>query len=98
MIGRILINKDQHYYVEGKRELAQVLNNFSMNKLTPESVREILHSAIKYTINFDLLLPNYDTFKEVTVHDIMQMEDSIYTLTTAKRLGFKFEPDTNNKK
>ena len=98
MIGRILINKDQHYYVEGKRELAQVLNNFSMNKLTPESVREILHSAIKYTINFDLLLPNYDTFKEVTVHDIMQMEDSIYTLTTAKRLGFKFEQDVNNKK
>ena len=98
LIGRILINKEKHYYVEGKRELAQVLNNFSANKLTPEAVKEIIHSAIRYTINFDLLLPNYDTFKEISVRDIMQMEDSIYTLTTAKRLGFRFEQDIDEEK
>ncbi len=98
MIGRILINKEGHYYVEGKREIAQVLNDFTSNKLTPEAVREILYSAIQYAVNFDLLLPGYDKFKEITAHDILQMEDSIITFTTAKRLGFRFEPDVNEKK
>jgi hypothetical protein len=93
MIGRILLNKEGHYFVEGKRELAQILNNFSANKITPESARDILHSAIRYTVNFDLLLPDYNNCKEISVHDIMRMEDSMVTVTTAKRLGFRFEKD-----
>ncbi|MDL2309214.1 hypothetical protein LJC68_10160 [Bacteroidales bacterium OttesenSCG-928-B11] len=93
MIGRILINKEKHYFVEGKRELAQILNNFSTNKMDAESAKEILHSAIKYTVNFDLLLPDYNTTKEISVQDIMRMEDSMITVATAKRLGFRFEKD-----
>lgn len=93
MIGRILINKDRHYFVEGKRELAQILNNFSVNKMEADSAKEILHSAIRYTVNFDLLLPDYNTFKEISVQDMLRFEDSLITVTTAKRLGFKFEKD-----
>lgn len=97
MIGRILINKEGHYYVEGKRELAQVLNNFTTNTIDADAVKNILYSAIKYAINFDLLLPSYDTHKEISARDVIQMEDSIITFTTAKRLGFRFEPDAKLK-
>jgi len=96
MIGRVLINKEKHYYIEGKRELAQILNNFSTNKFTEETATEILHSAIKYTINFDLLLPDYDVIKVISVNDMMQMENQIMTIPTAKRLGFRFERDKDN--
>ena len=95
MIGRILINKEQHYFVEGKRELAQILNNFSENKFSPEIARKVLHSAIEYTINFDLLLPNYELTKEISVDNILQIEDQGMTIKTAKRLGFRFERDKN---
>lgn len=95
MIGRILINKDQHYFVEGKRELAQILNNFSSNKFSPEIAKQVLHSAIEYTLNFDLLLPNYEMTKEISVDNILQIEDQGMTIKTAKRLGFKFERDKN---
>lgn len=95
MIGRILINKEGHYYVEGKRELAQVLNNFSDNKITRESVNEILRSAITYTINFDLLVPNYEETKIISVNDMLQIEDQNMLLITGKRLGFRFEQDKN---
>lgn len=95
MIGRILINKDQHYFVEGKRELAQILNNFSSNKFSPEIAKQVLHSAIEYTLNFDLLLPNYEMTKEISVDNILQIEDQGMTIKTAKRLGFRFERDKN---
>lgn len=95
MIGRIMINKEGHYYVEGKRELAQVLNNFSDNKISREAVNEILHSAIKYTINFDLLVPDYEETKVISVNDMQQIEDQNMLLVTGKRLGFRFEQDKN---
>ena len=93
MIGRIFINKDKHFYVEGKRELATVLNNFNSKELDRDAVMDILHSAIKYTINFDLLVPEYSHLLEISVNDILQIEDQNMILKTGKRLGFRFEPD-----
>ena len=95
MIGRIFINKDKHYYIEGKRELAQVINNFSSNEISADSVKEILNSAIRYTLNFDLLVPNYEDMKIITVNDILQLEEQTNLLKTGKRLGFRFEQDKN---
>lgn len=93
MIGRIFINKDKHFFVEGKRELSQVLNNFNNKELDKDSVTEILQSAIEYTINFDLLVPEYEKLMVISVDDIMQIEDQNMILKTGKRLGFRFEPD-----
>ena len=93
MIGRIFINKDKHFYVEGKRELADVLNNFNSKEIDRDSVMDILQSAIKYTINFDLLVPEYSHLLEISVNDILQIEDQHMILKTGKRLGFRFEPD-----
>ena len=95
MIGRIFINKEGHYYIEGKRELAQVINNFSSNEISAEAVKEILSSAIRYTLNFDLLVPNYEDMKIITVNDILQLEEQTNLLRTGKRLGFRFEQDKN---
>lgn len=95
MIGRIFVNKDKHYYVEGKRELAAVLNNFNTKELNKEAVVEILQSAIQYTVNFDLLVPDYSKLIEISVNDILEIEDQNMILKTAKRLGFRFEPDKN---
>lgn len=95
MIGRIFINKDKHFYVEGKRELAKVLNNFNNRELDKQSVEEILMSAIQYTINFDLLVPEYSNLVEISVNDILQIEDQNMILKTGKRLGFRFEQDKN---
>ena len=95
MIGRIFINKDKHFYVEGKRELASVLNNFNSKELDRDAVMDILQSAIKYTINFDLLVPEYSHLLEISVNDILQIEDQNMILKTGKRLGFRFEPDKN---
>ncbi len=94
MIGRILINKDGHYFVEGKKEISQILNNFTQNEFSKETALEIMTLAIKYTLNFDLLLPDFNMFKEINVSDILYLKEQVMTLKTAKRLGFRFEKDT----
>lgn len=92
LIGRVFINKDMHYFIEGKREIGLLYNNFNTAEMSKKAAREIVESAIRYTINFDLLTPPFDTVKEISVFDIQSTLDNI-SLKTAKRLGFKFQAD-----
>ncbi len=94
LIGRVFINKDKHYFIEGKRELGMLFNNFNTSLITPESVQSILESAIEYTTNFDLLTPPYDEIKVVSV-GMMRYDFDKKSIVTAKRLGFRFQADTD---
>ncbi|MBK6964010.1 MAG: hypothetical protein IPH20_08680 [Bacteroidales bacterium] len=92
MIGRVFINKDMHYFIEGKREIGMLYYNFATSEVTKEAIRAIIDSAIRYTINFDLLTPPYEDVKQVSVYD-MQSSLENQKIPTGKRLGFRFQAD-----
>lgn len=92
MIGRVFINKEQNYFVEGKRELGMLYPNFGSRKLDKKGVYELVASAIRYTLNFDLLTPPYESQVQVSLGEMRSMMESL-TLKTGKRLGFRFQAD-----
>ncbi|HPG33676.1 MAG: hypothetical protein H6541_12125 [Lentimicrobiaceae bacterium] len=92
MIGRVFINKDLHYFIEGKREIGLLFNNFASSVLTKESATQIIESSIAYTVNFDLLTPPYEEVKQVSVYEMQTSLDNM-KLPTGKRLGFRFQGD-----
>lgn len=92
LIGRIFINKDKCYFIEGKREVGLLYNNFGKEIFDEAAAKKLVESAILYAINFDLLTPPFDSVKEISLEEIKSMVDS-YTLKTGKRLGFKFQAD-----
>lgn len=97
LIGRIFINKDNHYFIEGKRELGQIYNNFDKSVFDAEAASNIVKSAMLYTIHFDLLSPPYDEVKMVTVAAIKNAVESM-KIVTGKRLGFRFQADSTDVK
>jgi hypothetical protein len=92
MIGRVFINKDLHYFIEGKREIGMLYYNFATSEVTKNAIREIIESAIRYTVNFDLLTPPYEEVKLVSVLDMQSSLDN-QKIPTGKRLGFRFQAD-----
>lgn len=94
MIGRVFVNVEKHYFIEGKRELGMLFNNFNTSLISNESVQSIVESAIEYTTNFDLLTPPYDEVKLVSVGEMRTNFDK-KSLITGKRLGFNFQADTD---
>ncbi len=92
LIGRIFINKDRHYFIEGKREIGFLYQNFGIANMDDDAARKIIQSSIKYTLNFDLLTPPYDQVKILSVHEIQTTIDNT-KIKTGKRLGFKFQAD-----
>ena len=92
LIARIFINKDDYFFVEGKRQLGFLYNNFGAAKINNDTLKSIIQSAILYSLDFDLLVPPYDAVKIVSV---AQMNKKIETsrIQTGKRLGFLFNSD-----
>lgn len=95
LIGRVFINKDCHYFIEGKREIGLLYKSFDAAKMNKEAAKSIITSAIKYTLNFDLLTPPYEEVKLLTVHQIQTTLDNM-KIRTGKRLGFKFQADQDD--
>ena len=95
LVARFFLNKDYHYFVEGKRQLGFLYNNFINDTINNEKIRAIIESSILYSMDFDLLTPPYDQMKEVSVHEIIQVTNAM-KLKTGKRLGFKFQADSDS--
>ena len=92
LIGRIFINREKCYFVEGKRQTLVRPMNFGQEKITREALIAIMETAIHYAINFDLLVPSYEDNKRVTVDQFnSKMDNSKFT--TGKRLGYEFNVD-----
>ena len=92
LIGRIFVNKEDHFMVQGKRQLGYLYNDFIHAKLDRDTLKNIVQSSILYTLNFDLLMPPYQHVQEVSVGEIETTSDQL-RIKTAKRLGFKFSYD-----
>jgi hypothetical protein len=92
LIARIFVNKDLNYFVEGKRQMGYWCNNFGVSTIDNETLRDVIYSAIQYSLEFDLLVPPYDDVKIATVAQINSKIESS-KLRTGKRLGFTFNSD-----
>jgi len=92
LIARIFVNRENHFFVEGKRQSSELVKDFGNDELTKEYLKEIIDTSVKYAIDFDLLVPPYDQVKIATVEQ-MQAEINHSRIQTGKRLGFKFNSD-----
>ncbi|MEE4116935.1 MAG: hypothetical protein V2I37_12240 [Marinilabiliaceae bacterium] len=92
LIGRIFINREKQYFVEGKRQLGMLFSNYGNEELSREAIKRIVYTAMQYTLEFDLLVPPYDNVKIVSVG---QLETKIQysKAATGKRVGFQFNSD-----
>lgn len=94
LIARIFVNNESHYFVEGKRQLGFLYNDFQNSVIDRRAVESIVESAIMYSLDFDPLTPPYDNVKEVKVSEVKEIEN-LSSLTTGKRLGFRFQADND---
>jgi len=92
LVGRIFINKDMHYFVEGKRQMASMYKDFGTSLIDKNALKIVVESSLQYSLEFDLLVPPYDNVKIISVEMVQEKNNSALQ-QTGKRLGFKFNSD-----
>ncbi|MFM2207582.1 MAG: hypothetical protein RL213_1557 [Bacteroidota bacterium] len=93
LIARLFVNKDNHYFVEGQRQLGFLYNDFGNAVLDKEAIRKVVESTILYSLDFDSFTPPYEKIQVISVGEVQ--ETSLQAkIATGKRLGFRFQADT----
>lgn len=92
LIGRLFINREGCYFVEGKRQSALRAASFGTAELDRNALQQIIESAFSYALDFDLLVPPYEANKRVTVDQFNTKLDNS-KFVTGKRLDYNFETD-----
>ncbi|MCL2561560.1 MAG: hypothetical protein FWE10_04490 [Rikenellaceae bacterium] len=92
LIGRLFVNHDMRYCVEGKRQANLRHDCFGSRRIDREALLGIVETAILYSLDFHLLVPPYDNVKLVTVEQ-MNTKFEHTKLHTGKRMGYKFNVD-----
>ena len=92
LIGRIFINREKMFFVEGKRQTLVRAMSFGKEVISRENLVTVLETAIHYALNFDLLTPPYEANTRVTVEQFnTKMDNSKFI--TGKRLDYDFNVD-----
>lgn len=92
LIGRIFINRERCYFVEGKGQRSMRADRFGSDEIDREALIAVLEAAIDFALHFDLLTPPYEENKRVTVDQFnTRMDNSKFV--TGKRIGYDFEVD-----
>lgn len=90
LIGRLFVNRQTQYFVEGKIGRKIGASHFGKAQLDLEHLRSILESAIHYSLGFDLFVPPYETSKIVTVEQFNTKTENS-KVQTGKLLGFEYD-------
>ncbi|MBP8822109.1 MAG: hypothetical protein KBH07_00530 [Flavobacteriales bacterium] len=93
LVARLFINKEGHFFLQGKKQLGFLYNDLPASVMDRSRMQQVLASVLLYVLDFDLLAPPYDQVSQVSVEEMKQLEANSM-VSTGKRLGFRFQADT----
>lgn len=97
LIGRVFINVDGHFMVEGKGQLGFLFKDFKDRVFDEKAMREVAEVAARHAIEFDLHTPPFEKVQHVNVLQIKTLS-SAQEMKTGKRLGFRFKSELEGNK
>lgn len=88
LIGRIFVNKNLELFVEGRGQLDFLFKRPQENPISDQILKHIIQCSFSFALDFDLIMPDYESMEEVSLHQILAISNELQ-LKTSKRLGFK---------
>lgn len=85
LLARMFLNKDDHFYIEGVRQLHFLHPDVSQNVLTDEILRNFIESTMLASLEEDSEMPNFEKERVISV----QQKLSKTMLGNIQKVGFK---------
>jgi hypothetical protein len=86
LLGRLLINIDSHYFLEGVQQLELPDHDMSASTVTAESLRLFVESAMIAAINNDLIAPPLPEIQRISVKQKFENQQ----VSRGSKVGFSF--------
>ena len=90
LIGRLFINDENRYFVEGKGPCTVSAERFGSSEIGRETLIGLLEETLAYALEFDPYMPAAAENRRVTVDQFnTKMDNSKFV--TGKRIGYDFD-------
>lgn len=86
LVGRLLVNIDNHYFLEGVQQLELPDNDMSDNLITPSGMRLFVESAMIAAVNNDLVAPLLPEIQKISVKQKLENQQ----VSRGSKVGFSF--------
>ena len=89
LVGRLLVNIESRYFLEGVQQLELPNNDMSDNLVTPAAMRLFVESAMIAAVNNDLIAPLLPEIKKITV----KQKNENQQVSRGSKVGFSFSSE-----
>ncbi len=86
LLGRLLINIENHFYLEGVDQLDLKYQDIAKNKLSEEAVNLMVESAMIASVNNDLIAQDLEDIRKITVKQKLDNQQ----VSRTQKVGFNF--------
>jgi len=86
LLGRLLINIDSHYFLEGVEQLKLPGNDMSASLISAEALRLFVESAMIAAVNNDLIAPPLPEIQRISVKQKLENQQ----VSRGSKVGFNF--------
>ncbi len=86
LLARLLINFENHFYLEGVTQLDLEYTDISKNIIDEKALRLFIESTMIASVNNDLMAPDIEDIKKITVKQKMENQQ----VSRGQKLGFSF--------
>jgi hypothetical protein len=86
LVGRLLVNIENHYFLEGVQQLELPDNDMSDNRITPNAMRLFVESAMIAAVNNDLVAPLLPEIQKISVKQKLENQQ----VSRGSKVGFSF--------
>lgn len=92
LVARLFIDRQKHFFMEGKKQLGLVHNNPGDEAFTESAARNVAEIIIAHCLDFDIITPPFDQVRIISVQELIEKSLSS-VVSTGKRLGFRLQSD-----
>ena len=91
LLARLLVNYENHFYLEGVTQLDLPFTDIATNVIDEEVLRLFIESAMVASVNNDLMAPDIEDIRRITVKQKMDNQQ----VSRGQKLGFSFSFEQN---
>lgn len=91
LVARIFVNNEGHFFIDGRRPLGFLYNDFEHLIMNEQHINNIVEEAILFCMNFDLMVPPFEQVSIISVEQQTLASFSSGFHTTKQALGFQFK-------
>jgi hypothetical protein len=87
LVARLFVNKEGHFFVEGKRRIGVLFNNFSEDVISVEKLNRWVEALMHFVLEIDMKVPPFSAMEQSTLQNIFD-SSSQTSIISGKRFGF----------